>query len=319
MAANRDRRRPALGARVRRAATLAGWTGVRLGLATLERVSPRLGGRWGEFLFFRVPPTPPESHRERHGVPGEPFALDLDGRTLRGETWGEATAPLVILLHGWGGWRQQLQAYVRPLMAAGYRVAAFDALAHGSSDAGHFEPRTSRIFEIGDCLVRVAGEFGQPAAVVAHSGGAMAAMLALHDGRLTPERVVFVAPSVNVADMIEGMRESVGLGQKSAEVMEQRAVARIGRPASDFDTVALARDLSAQGRLPRALLVHDRGDTETPASGSETLHGAWPGSQLLLTQGLDHRRVLWAPAVVDAAVAFLAGGTDPQPTADDPL
>lgn len=292
-------------ARLRRLPALAAVTGLRAGLALLERVSPRLGGRWGEFLFFRVPPTPPESRRTRHGTPGAPFALDFAGRTIRGESWGEAGAPLVVLLHGWGGWRQHLQAYVDPLLAAGCRVVAFDALAHGSSDAGHFEPRTSRIFEIADCLVRVVAEFGQPMAVVAHSGGAMAAMLAMHDGRLAPERAVFVAPSVNVADMVSGLSRAVGLGPRSALVMERRAVRRIGRPVTDFDTAALARDLAARGVLPPALLVHDRGDDETPASGSEALHAAWPRSRLLLTDGLDHRRILWSRAVVDVAVAFL--------------
>lgn len=291
----------------RRASTLATLAGVRAGLTLLERVSPELGGRWGEFLFFRVPDAPPAARRERHGVPGESFALDLAGHAIRGEAWGSEGGPVIYLLHGWGGWRQQMQAYVSPLVAAGCRVVALDALAHGASDPSHFEPRTSRIFEIGDCLVRVVEEFGQPWGIIAHSGGAMAAILGVHDGRITPSRLVLVAPSVNVEGIIDGLQRYFRMGPRSARVLERRAVRRIGRPASDFDTPALAAELAARGVLPPALIIHDRADDETPASGSELLHAAWPGSQLLLTEGLDHRRVLWSAATVDAAVRFLVG------------
>jgi pimeloyl-ACP methyl ester carboxylesterase len=58
---------------------------------------------------------------------------------------------------------------------------------------------------------------------------------------------------------------------------------------------------------PPLLLVHDRDDVETPARGSQSLASAWPGADLLLTEGLGHRRVLWDPAVVERTVAFARG------------
>lgn len=66
------------------------------------------------------------------------------GRTVVVETWGEGEP--VYLLHGWGGWRGQLGAFVAPIVEAGRRAVALDTPSHGeSADAprGSCETRTS--------------------------------------------------------------------------------------------------------------------------------------------------------------------------------
>ena len=54
------------------------------------------------------------------------------------------------------------------------------------------------------------------------------------------------------------------------------------------------------------LVVHDRGDAEIPWQHGTALARAWPGAELLMTEGLGHRRVLRDPDVVAASVAFVA-------------
>jgi len=49
----------------------------------------------------------------------------IEGRRLNGVSWGEG--PVVLLVHGGSGWGQQMSVDVEPLVAAGFRVVAWDA------------------------------------------------------------------------------------------------------------------------------------------------------------------------------------------------
>jgi pimeloyl-ACP methyl ester carboxylesterase len=54
-----------------------------------------------------------------------------------------------------------------------------------------------------------------------------------------------------------------------------------------------------------ALVVHDRNDKEIPVEDGLALAAAWPGARTLITQGYGHRRIMIAPEVVSAIVAYL--------------
>ena len=100
-------------------------------LRTADRVSPRLAAAWTERLFL-TPRRHPVPARERDWLAGARWGeLRLDGRRLPTWSWGEG--PPVVLAHGWEGRGSQLGAFVAPLVAAGRRVVAFDAPAHGGS------------------------------------------------------------------------------------------------------------------------------------------------------------------------------------------
>ena len=79
---------------------------------------------------------------------------------------------------------------------------------------------------------------------------------------------------------------------------------RQGRSWSIFDALELAPELTAP-----VLVVHDRGDAEVPWQHGAALARAWRGSEMLMTEGLGHRRILRDPDVVAAAVAFVAART----------
>src|SRR5690606_892478 len=102
------------------------------------------------------------------------------GRDVVVETWGEGDP--VYLVHGWGGWRGQLGAFVAPLVDAGMRVVAYDTPSHGESAAGFLGPNRSTAVEMIDTLTAVAAVHGAPAAVVAHSLGATVATMAASGG-----------------------------------------------------------------------------------------------------------------------------------------
>lgn len=286
--------------------------------ATLEHRSPVVGGRLATRLWFRLPARPSvAAHARRTPTGGEPFEVAVgEHGTVRGRVWGDWGRPTAYLVHGWGGWWQQLGALVQPLVDEGLCVVAFDAPGHGGSDRGRDGRRTTTFLEMAAALTAVEREFGRPTVVVAHSAGALATMVAMadldepsqgHPPLPQPEALVFVAVPATIDAMVSTFVRALGIGPRSTAVMRTLVERRIGRRMGEFDLLSLA---SAHPRLPRLLLVHDEDDPEAPFAGALDVSNAWDGSRLVVTRGLGHRRPLWDPAVVKQVTEFAASAAD---------
>jgi pimeloyl-ACP methyl ester carboxylesterase len=278
---------------------------IRAGFGIGERIAPRLAGVAGQRIWFRVPPAPPPSRRDRGVGVGEPLPLAVEGRKLNVRTWGEG--PVVLLMHGWSGWWQQLGVYVEPLVAAGFQVVAWDAPSHGDSAPGRHGRHYASIADLVDALTVVSAHFDQVAAIVAHSAGAMAAGVAVASGAVRPHRVVLVSPSVSGADQIAYLTSRLGWGPRTAASVQVVADQRCGIRMADYDVPQLMSECPAE--LPLALFIQDRDDQEVPADSSARLAAHWPGAEVISTSGFDHFRVLWAPETVRRTVDFLSGRT----------
>ncbi len=289
---------------------------LRGAIRVLSRGFPALAARRAEGLCFRLPATRQGGAADRSTPPtvrellGAPFEVHLRGRAVRGWSWGDG--PVVYLVHGWGGSLEHMVPLVAPLLDRGLQVVAFDALSHGRSDAGVHGPRSSDAVELGRALDAVAARFGPARAVVAHSMGALAALLAIRDGWLASERLVLVAPPSGIPDLLDRMRSELGLGAKATRLLAERARSRTGYPVDELDLVRIATGLGAQER-PELLVVHDLLDREAPHEPSARLVRSWPDAQLLSTAGLGHRRIL-ADAAVGGAVSRFVDRLPVEPT-----
>lgn len=273
----------------------------------LERRSPRAGGWLAERLWFRLPPAAaPEARAARTPSGGESFEVEWARGVVRGRVYGEWGNPTAYLVHGWGGWWQQLAAHVGPLVDSGLCVVAFDAPSHGDSTPGGFGARSTTFIEMAEALAAVVGEFGRPTAVIAHSAGAMASLYARRLG-VRPEAYVLLSPPSSVATMMPPFVDALGIGPRSATSMLQRVERRVGQPVDTFDLVSMVADETS---LPSLLVVHDRDDRETPMSGSVELTTAWHDARLMLTSGLGHRRVMWDKAVVRRSTRCAAAAAE---------
>lgn len=286
---------------------LGGRAALRGTFRLLEATAPPLGARLAERLWFRLPPRPTAGSRTRRSpVGGRELVVTWEDLTVHGVAYGPERAPTAYLVHGWGGWWQQLGGHVQPLVEAGYRVVAYDAPSHGSSPPGRHGARSSTILEMAEALSAVARHEGAPDLVVAHSIGAPVSLWSGVDGTVA-RAYAFLAPASTVASMVGWFRSALAVGPRSADELVRRVERRVGHPVSDFDTVRLAgRLVTTAGMTPALLAVHDPADPETPVSGSTSLAAAWPGASLHLVDGLGHRRLLWDRDVV-ATVADFAG------------
>lgn len=244
-------------------------------------------------LWFTVPKRPP-SKQERETVNrADNFTIPFQDLELAASQWG--SGPTVLLLHGWGGHRGQLSAFVDPLVKAGYRVVSFDAPSHGDT------PGTkSHGFEIAAVVLKVVEEIGPPHAIVAHSFGALVAAMALNEG-LTANRLVFSGAMRRLSDALDWFASMTSLPPEYIPTMRTWIERDFGEDVWErTSTDKLVADVN----IP-ALLFHDREDTITPFQSSQAIAKAWPGAELVATTGLGHRRILRDSQVIEQAVDFI--------------
>lgn len=272
---------------------------IRGAILAAEAFAPRLGAHLATRLWLTLPP-PPRAGELPPG--GAAFEVVSQGSIVRGRVWGDG--PVVYLVHGWGGRAAQLAALVEPLVAAGHEVVTFDGLSHGDSDAGPSGSRSATGVELAKALDDVASRFGPAHALVAHSMGAVAGLLAMKHGRLTTDRLALLAPMNSYAKQFEPFQQLLGIGPRTRRLVDQAVVRRVGVPVEEFDVRVLARQLDSTPTL----LVHDTGDRQTAYDDTVALAGDLSEARLMTTTGLGHHRILRDQQVVDEVVTFV--GTD---------
>jgi len=270
-------------------------TNVRLIASRL--LAPELAGAWAERLFL----TPPK------GGDDAASALDLidardgyivhKGRHIMTWRWGEADAPAVLLAHGWGGRAAQMRAFVFPLLAAGYRVIAYDQPAHGLS-----EGKLTGLPDFADVLSEIAAHYGEVRAVIGHSLGGTAAAMAHAWNKVEIERLVLVSPPSDLVGYSRRFARWHWMPEPLRRAMQGAIEERYGVRWEELELARVAPRLAA-----KALVIHDRDDRMIPWKQGNAVAQHWPGARLLTTQGLGHGRILQDPAVTAAAADFIAG------------
>ena len=264
-----------------------------------SRMFPALARRQAEHLFTSPP---------RYGGRALSFE-DARRETVISHThslavWeaGAPSAPAVLLSHGWGGEGAQMQSFVEPLLASGYRVVWFDQPGHGASGGGPVAlPNFVR------ALHAVAATHGPFEVAIGHSLGAAALGVALRGG-LQLQRVVFVSPPASINDHAHKFARMLGITPSIREAMRERLERRYGVRFAEIDRIDELAELS----LP-ALFVHDAGDAEVPFAHALRLSAQMPDARLIKTHGLGHRRILHDAGVVRAIVDFAGGNADDLP------
>jgi pimeloyl-ACP methyl ester carboxylesterase len=275
---------------------------VRRAFGILERVAPAIGSRWAVELWC-TPPVMESSLRMPPGVsPGEPVEATWSGHRIAGESWG--AGPTVYLVHGWGGQRAHLAVFVKPLVAAGHRVIAFDLPSHNESDPGALAPGRTTIVECAEAVRAFVQTHGPAHAIVAHSLGAKAAALATARGAPV-ERLVFLAPMAGFSLYLDLFTDRHGFGPRIRAGLHRRLDRRIGMPLFDTDIAKVAARLDDP---PPLLIVHDPDDPDSPHAASENIADVWPGASLVSTRGLGrlaHYRILRHRPAINAGVEFI--------------
>lgn len=114
-----------------------------------------------------------------------------DGVMIAGDSWGDASGPQVILLHGAGQTRHAWRGTGRLLGAAGYHVLSLDARGHGDSGwAGDGDYSRDAMIRDLRSVVSALGD-RRPALVGASMGGTVG-LLAVGEGHLEASALILI-------------------------------------------------------------------------------------------------------------------------------
>jgi pimeloyl-ACP methyl ester carboxylesterase len=271
---------------------------LRAGFALGGRLAPKRTADRAARLFA----TPFASSRSRALAAPEDAAmqrgeLQIDGERIAIYVWGDPAAqPYALLVHGWSSFGLRFLPWVEGLRAQGYAVVTFDQPGHGRSSG-----KLCTLPEFTATLRAVGRHYGEAALAVGHSLGGAALALA-QDEDWHAQRLVLVAPAADMADAASRYFRLVRLGEHLRQAFYDWLLRRTGISVEQLE---VHRHLPALGQP--ALIVHDLDDADVPWSEGERYARYWPGARLLSTQGLGHRRVLDAPAVIAASLAFARG------------
>src|SRR3954468_24873215 len=210
---------------------------VQKAVRALDAVAPDAAQRLAFDWFGK-----PQRRAEKPFVAGHRFSLKEGGSDLAVWDWGDGRT--VLLVHGWNGNAAQLSGFVTPLVRAGYYVAAPDLPAHGSSAGARTTVR-----DRADALLRLGRRVGPVHAVIAHSLGAAATVIAMAEG-LGAARAVLIAPPADLPRYAWHFGRVVGLSPRSSAGLIARLDAAMGGRDA-FDMVRLAELQTA-----RTLLLH---------------------------------------------------------------
>ncbi|MBT2144746.1 MULTISPECIES: alpha/beta hydrolase [unclassified Rhodanobacter] len=273
-------------------------TTVRTGFVLGGRIAPKRTVNRAARLFA----TPYASSRSRaQAVQGDADMqrgeLQVNGETIATYVWGDpSTQPYALLAHGWSSFGLRFLPWVAQLRAQGLAVVTFDQPGHG-----HSTGKLCTLPEFIATIRAIGARHGNAALAVGHSLGGAAVTLA-QDEAWHAERLILVAPA---ADMKAAARRFFRFVHLAGHLRQPFYAWLHRRTGVHIDELRVERKLPALGQP--ALIVHDLDDADVPWAEGERYAQYWPGARLYTTQGLGHRRVLDAPEVVEAALAFVRG------------
>ena len=263
----------------------------------LEAISPWLAKR----TFVRIFITP-----VRYKIPDKEkavidlahkFTIEYQGKCIQCYRWGSGK-PL-LFVHGWMGRASQFRKFIPKFLEVGYQIYAFDALAHGQSQG-----TTSNLavfYEIIEKLIETHGPF---ASVIGHSLGGVAALHVVHRGANVENLIMISSPTQPDKIINEFLRRLNG-SPSSAEYLDRFIFKKLNKHFEEFTATYIARTLPPVNLL----LVHDENDIEVGLEQAQALHEIYPRSEMLVTQGLGHTRILKDDEVIERCLQFVSQGT----------
>jgi len=227
---------------------------------------------------------------------GNNYRVPYEAGELAVTTWGDG-GPSILLMHGWGGARAQMTGFVDPLLAAGYRVVAYDQPAHGESDG-----TITNILEIAPSMDLIREKEGNVKAIIAHSFGTLITSHALVNLNFpAPSKLIYFGSFNRLLEALPRFQELAKLPDEIIEGMKAMIYEKFSAQVLD----GIHNELLVQKINIPALMYHDSDDNVTPVDDSREIAKVWKSAKFIETSGLGHRGALQSKEIHEQVVKFL--------------
>jgi pimeloyl-ACP methyl ester carboxylesterase len=200
----------------------------------------------------------------------------------------------VLLVHGWSGRGTQLFKIADELLKAGYSTISFDAPAHGKSPG-----KTTIMVDFIAAILEIDKQFGPFEAAVGHSLGGMSVLNAIKKGLKVNHAVVIGSGDI-VQDIMDDFVAKLELKPNISTRLRLHFEKKYGEDMNSYSAYLAAKETA----IP-VLVIHDNNDPEVPVKAGIHIHKYLQNGELLLTDGLGHRKILGNSKVIERTVQFI--------------
>lgn len=199
----------------------------------------------------------------------------------------------VLLVHGWSGRGTQLFKIADALLKEGYATVSFDAPAHGKSPGN-----SSIMLEFIASIFELEKQFGPFEMAIGHSLGGMAVLNAVKSGFHT-DKIVVIGSGDIVQDIIDDFIKKLQLKPEISIKLRDHFENKYDEAMDNYSAFKAAKAIEKP-----ILVVHDENDYEVPVKAGINIRQHVKNGDLLLTQGLGHRKILGDTNVIQKIIEF---------------
>lgn len=255
-------------------------------------------------------------------MPEPQFIMVGDGLRIATYSWGDETAPVVVVVHGFASSTKDnwvATGWVRDLLRAGYRVIGLDQRGHGASDKPH-APHDYDLRQLaGDVETVLDTYLVDEAFYVGYSLGARVGWEVVQDISVRIPRAVLggVPDGIPLARLdIDQVRAYVEDGTPVTDRVTQNYIALTERvPGNDLRALlAIAGGMRESktvdpdpAHAPSQPVLFATGSLDAIIEGSKALAAACPEGRFLEIPDRHHFNAPGSRVFRQEAIAFLAG------------
>jgi pimeloyl-ACP methyl ester carboxylesterase len=261
----------------------------------LTSISPFLASRFAARLFlspFKYELPEREKNMDAASIKKKVVVPSMNREIVNYE-YG-AGKKKILLVHGWSGRGTQLAKIAEALEKHGYMCVSFDAPAHGNA-AGKISMMPFFIKAI-HYLDEKHGPFE---AVIGHSLGGMSSLRAIREG-LKTNKLVIIGTANSVSEITRNFARNMQMNEKVARKMKLYLDRKFNE---DMDVLSGA--VSAKHVKTPTLIIHDKEDVDVGINSAHEIHAELENSELIITSGLGHRRILGNKEVINKITRFI--------------
>ena len=223
-----------------------------------------------------------------------PLELPASGREIIVYEYGNSPKK-VLLAHGWSGRGTQMSKIAKALVQNGYSTLSFDAPAHGKAPG-----KMSSMLYFSEAIHLMEEKYGPFEALVGHSLGGMASLRAIKEG-LKVKRLVIIGTANSITAITINFVENLKMNKKVAERMKAYFDMKFGEDMDAHSGAVSAKNVSTP-----TLVIHDTEDVDVHVTSAYEIAEALDNSELYITTGLGHRRILGDQKVINKITTFIA-------------
>lgn len=200
----------------------------------------------------------------------------------------------VLLIHGWSGRGTQLFKIADLLLENGYSTISFDAPAHG-----HSSGTETMMNEFVTCIKVLSEKYGPFEFGIGHSLGGMALLNAI---KLTVpfQKAICIGSGNSIFDIMKDFIEKLEMKPVIAQMMKTYYDKKFGVDLEEFSSYQVAKNVE----IP-TLLIHDTDDEDVPIQCAYKIIENLKNGELMITNGLGHRKVLGDAQVLEKILNFI--------------